>query len=164
MKKILFLLLVISNSAYSECFLSDLKTITSGHIKDIANRFQEDQIINGKTIAKGIFDEQANGQDFAYNGKGSVTIQTNNGKRYLQLGKDFYSSPGPDYHVYVSDQTDISNEEDFLASRQIELGALIKGSGARYYELPADTPSASVTIWCKEFKEYIASADIIAQQ
>mgnify|MGYP001565195118 CR=1 FL=1 len=162
MKNILLLLLIVSNSTYSEGFWSDLKTITGGHIKDIANRFQDDQIIDGKVVATGVFNEEADGQDFAHNGKGSATIKAYKGKKYLQLGKDFYSSPGPDYHVYVSDKTNINNEKDFLTSKQVELGALIKGSGASYYELPANTPSDSVTIWCKEFNEYIASADIIA--
>jgi hypothetical protein len=161
MKPLLILLYLISSNVYSEGFWNDITTTVGGHVKDIKSRYQDDQIINGKIIASGVFNEQADGQDLVHNGKGSVTIETHNQKKYVQLGKDFYSSPGPDYHVYVSDKQNINNEADFFAAKQVELGALIKGSGATYYLLPADSTANSVTIWCKEFKEYIASADII---
>ncbi|SMN12137.1 hypothetical protein SPBRAN_348 [uncultured Candidatus Thioglobus sp.] len=163
MKGLLILLWLISSNTYSEGFFNDITTIVGGHISDIKNRYQDDQMINGKVLASGFFNEQADGQDFAHNGKGSVTIEASKQKRYVQLGEDFYSSPGPDYHVYVSDGIDINNEADFFASEQIELGALIKGSGATYYLLPPNVSSNSVTIWCKQFKQYIASANIVYQ-
>ena len=163
MKPLLILLYLISSGVYAQGFWNDITTAVGGHIKDIKGRYQDDQIINGNTIASGVFNEEADGQDLAHNGNGSVTIKTHNQRKYVQLGKDFYSSPGPDYHVYVSDKQNINNETDFFNAKQIELGALIKGSGATYYVLPADIDilANSVTIWCKEFKEYIASANIV---
>ncbi len=43
------------------------------------------------------------------------------------------------------------------------MGRLIKPNGAAYYKLATTDPAdvASVLIWCKQFKEYIGSADLV---
>ena len=83
--------------------------------------------------------------------------------RFIQLAPDFSSTPGPDYHVYVSPDTNIDHEDRFDKAKQTELGRLIKGSGASYYKIPDNTEFQSVTIWCKAFNEFIMSADFKTQ-
>ncbi|MCG8673005.1 MAG: DM13 domain-containing protein [Pseudomonadales bacterium] len=136
-----------------------LKTVVGGHIDDLQSRFMDDQIIEGTEIARAQFREDDRGQDTLHNGSGTVTIVETDEGRFLQLGSDFSSTPGPDYHVYVSQDSNVDHEDRFDKSRQIELGRLIKGSGASYYKIPADTEFKSVTIWCKAFGEFIVSAD-----
>ena len=79
--------------------------------------------------------------------------------RLIQLAPNFSSTPGPDYHVYISQDSNVDHEDRFDKATQIELGRLIKGSGASYYEIPESTEFQSVTVWCKAFNEFIVSAD-----
>ncbi|MCG8669485.1 MAG: DM13 domain-containing protein [Pseudomonadales bacterium] len=120
----------------------------------------DDQIIEGTEIAKTNFRENDRGQDSLHNGSGSVSIIETEEGRFIQLGKDFSSTPGPDYHVYISQDRDIDHEDRFDTERQIELGRLIKGAGASFYKIPENTKFQSVTIWCKAFGEFITSANI----
>lgn len=146
--------------------LDDIKTAITGHVKDAKSRFTDDQVIESMIlINEGIFDETADGQDFAHWAKGSVSIvHGDDGKNYVQLNSDFNSGPLPDGHVYISLlDSDINNESDFNFDRQIDLGELKKGKGASFYEVPNHLPASlikSVTIWCKAFGEYIGSADV----
>lgn len=81
---------------------------------------------------------------------------------YLQSGEDFRSSPGPDYHVYVSKGPAIKDNDEF-GSSQIEVGRLKKPNGAAFYLLNANDADdiRSVLIWCKQFNEYIGSVDLL---
>lgn len=67
------------------------------------------------------------------------------GQLYLQSSEDFRSSPGPDHHVYISSGPAIKDNPN----------------GAAYYPLTTKNVDdvVSVLIWCKQFKEYIGSAD-----
>lgn len=151
--------LFLFSSAASAGLFDDFSTVVGGHIDDIKSRFMDDQIIQGDEIAKASFREEDRGQDTLHHGSGSVSvIETADGK-YIQLASDFSSTPGPDYHVYISQDTQIDHEDSFTKTKQIELGRLIKGSGASYYKIPNDTAFQSVTIWCKAFGEFITSAD-----
>ena len=58
------------------------------------------------------------------------------GTNYVQLGKDFEAGLAPDLYIYASVRADIVDEESFFDSPQVELGKLIKGTGASFYELP----------------------------
>jgi hypothetical protein len=158
-KALVFCGLVSTSWASHSGWLDDIKTVVGGHISDIHSRFMDDQLIDGKTIARAQFREDDRGQDTLHHGSGSVSIVETSAGRYLQLAPDFSSTPGPDYHVYVSLDTNIDHEESFVKARQIELGRLIKGSGASYYKIPENTNFQSVTIWCKAFNEFIMSAD-----
>ena len=140
-------------------WLDDLKTAVGGHITDLQSRFMDDQLIDGNISARAKFRENDRGQDTLHHGSGSVFVVDTPEGRFIQLAPDFYSTPGPDYHVYVSQDTNIDHEDLFVKARQIELGRLIKGSGASYYEIPDNTEFQSVTIWCKAFNEFIMSAD-----
>ena len=80
---------------------------------------------------------------------------------YLQSSEDFRSSPGPDYHVYISSKSAIKDNDEFGAE-QMEVSRLKKPNGAAFYPLKTKNPDdiKSILIWCKQFKEYIGSADL----
>lgn len=160
MKKTVLLigLMLASYSAHAG-WLDSISTVVGGHISDLQSRFKDDQLIDGKIIATTKFRENDRGQDTLHHGSGSVLIVDTPEGRYIQLAPDFSSTPGPDYHVYVSQDTNIDHEDRFVKTSQAELGRLIKGSGASYYKLPDNTEFQSVTIWCKAFNEFIMSAD-----
>lgn len=151
-------LLLVSYTAHSGWF-DDITTIVGGHISDLQSRFKDDQLIDGRIITRGKFRENDRGQDTLHHGSGSVVVVDTPDGHYIQLAPDFSSTPGPDYHVYVSQDTNIDHEDRFVKANQIELGRLIKGSGASYYKIPDNTDFQSITIWCKAFNEFIMSAD-----
>ena len=136
-----------------------------GHIEDIKSRFGDHQKIDGQILKTGMIDTQAKGQDLIHNASGGWTLVRVGQQLYLQSGENFRSSPGPDYHVYVSNGPAIKDNDEF-SSIQIEVGRLTKPNGASYYLLKTDDPKdvASVLIWCKMFKEYIGSADLTPVQ
>ena len=165
MKKILLAVLtaITLTSPVQAGLLDNVGKAISGHVKDLSSRITEDQILdNAETIKEGVFREDDPGQDFVHNGEGSVSLVLKDETFYIQLNEDFSSTPGPDYHVYVSTESDIDREYRFQTTDQYELGALKKGSGASYYEITDISPEdiLSVTIWCKDFGEFIASANI----
>ena len=85
------------------CMISHKRLgILGGHFDDFKSRFTADQIIEGDVVAKGSFRDDDRGQDFLHRGSGTVSIKVVDGKRFVQLESDFTSTPGPDYHVYVS--------------------------------------------------------------
>ena len=154
------MLLIAIPMTASAGFFQDVVDAVKGHVDDVNGRLADDEFVEGKVIAEGIFREDDRGQDLLHRGGGTVHVIRNDGKRYIQLEADFWTTPGPDYHVYVSAVRGISDEGDFHRAETVELGRLIKGSGASYYEIPAGVRVRSVTIWCKKFGEFIASADI----
>ncbi|MFZ9722753.1 MAG: DM13 domain-containing protein [Burkholderiaceae bacterium] len=84
---------------------------------------------------------------------------------YLQSGEAFRSSPGPDHHFYISAERAIKDNPEF-SDQQVEVARLTKPNGAAYYPLKTQNidDMVSVLIWCKQFKEYIGSADLVAQK
>jgi len=158
-KALLFFSLVVASCSAHSGWLDDIKTVVGGHINDLQSRFKDDQLIDGNVIAKAKFRDNDRGQDTLHHGSGSVLIIETPEGRFIQLAPDFSSTPGPDYHVYVSQDTGIDHEDRFVKARQTELGRLIKGSGASYYKIPGDLDVQSVTVWCKAFNEFITSAD-----
>lgn len=156
---VLFICLVLASYAAHSGWLDDLSTVVGGHISDFQSRFKEDQLIEGRIIAHAKFRENDRGQDTLHHGSGSVLIVDTAKGRYIQLAPDFSSTPGPDYHLYVSQDTNIDHEDRFVKAQQTELARLIKGSGASYYKLPDNIDFQSVTVWCKAFNEFIMSAD-----
>ncbi len=158
-KSLLLVGLFITPFAASSNWFDDFTTIVGGHIKDVQSRFKDDQLIDGNAIASARFRENDRGQDTLHHGSGSVFIVDAAEGRFVQLAPDFTSTPGPDYHVYVSSDTKVDHEDRFDKANQTELGRLVKGSGASYYRLPENIKFKSVTIWCKAFDEFIMSAD-----
>ena len=157
----------ISNESKAGIF-DDITTAITGHIDDAKSRINStDTFIVGKTIASGSFRSDDAGQDFAHRGSGDVSIIKKDGSYYLQLGDNFTTTPGPDYHIYVSTTTGIDTKAKFKAATTYEIAKLSQGVGAHFYKL--DIPfyidiesfdSASITIWCKAFGAFITSADI----
>ena len=158
-KAALFIGLVLVSYSVHANFFDNLKTVVGGHISDLQSRFKDDQLIDGKITAQASFRENDRGQDTLHHGSGSALVVETPEGRFIQLAPDFTSTPGPDYHVYISQDTKVDHEDRFVKANQTELGRLVKGSGASYYKIPDDTEFQSVTIWCKAFNEFIMSAD-----
>ncbi len=132
-----------------------------GHVQDFKSRLGDNQKIDGQILKKGMIDTKAKGQDLIHNSSGSWSLVRVGQQLYLQSGEDFRSSPGPDYHVYVSDGAAIKDNAEF-SSRQVEVSRLKKPNGASYYLFKSSDVNAvsSILIWCRQFKEYIGSADL----
>ncbi len=157
-KKILALVcLLFVSSVHAQI----LEAIT-GHANDIKARFSKDTFIHGVTLKQGDIDTTAKGQDFVHNSSGTWLLIRAGNDLYLQSAANFKSSPGPDYHVYISTSTAIKDNPEFDA-KQVEVSRLSKPNGAAYYKLTTTNAEdvKSVLIWCKQFKEYIGSADLI---
>ena len=160
MNKLLFSVLIwVLPLTAQASWLDRITTVVGGHISDLQSRFTEDQLIGGTIVQTAQFRDNDRGQDLFHHGAGSVKIIENSEGRFIQLAENFTSTPGPDYHVFISQDTQIDHEDRFVKTNQVELGKLIKGSGASYYKLPSDANFQSVTIWCKAFDEFIMSAD-----
>lgn len=153
---IIFLFFIISIPAKAQ-----ILDIIKGHAQDIQARFSDDQVIDGKDIKRGTIDTNAKGQDLIHNSSGTFILKRVGQDLYLQSMQDFKSSLGPDYHIYVSRFAAIKDNDQF-DSKQIEVGRLTKPNGAAYYKLAINNENEvnSVLIWCKQFKEYIGSADL----
>lgn len=150
-------LLLYMPAAYAQVF-----DAFRGHLQDIKSRFSAHQRMEGQVLKRGSIDTNAKGQDLIHNSSGSWMLIRSGDQLYLQSGDDFRSSLGPDYHVYVSNSPAIKDGDEF-GSSQIEVGRLVKPNGAAYYLLKANDAGGirSVLIWCKQFKEYIGSADLV---
>ena len=134
--------------------------VIRGHVQDIRVRFEDHQKIEGDLIKRGQIDKKAKGQDLIHNSSGEWSVIQVGNQFFLQSSEDFRSSPGPDYHVYISSKSAIKDNE--FSVQQIEVGRLKKPNGAAFYPLKIQNPDEirSVLIWCKQFKEYIGSADL----
>ena len=135
--------------------------VIRGHVQDIRVRFDAHQKIEGDLIKRGLIDKNAKGQDLIHNSSGEWSVIQVGNQLFLQSSEDFRSSPGPDYHVYISSKSAIKDNDEFSV-QQIEVGRLKKPNGAAFYPLKIQNPDEirSVLIWCKQFKEYIGSADL----
>jgi hypothetical protein len=161
MKKKIFLFLILMASAHAHAQIFDA---IRGHTQDIKARFSDHQTISGEVVKEGEIDTSAKGQDFLHQSSGTWSVVRVGNDLYLQSSENFSSSPGPDYHVYVSSGAAIKDNDQF-DDMQIEVAPLTKPNGAAYYKLATndiDTVN-SVLIWCKQFNEYIGSADLKAK-
>ena len=140
---------------------SDIKEAITGHTTDLIDRYTEDDAFApGHPYAMSTFREDDIGQDAAHWVRGDVYLMSSQGTNYVQLGKDFEAGLAPDLYIYASTRADIVDEESFFDSPQVELGKLIKGTGASFYELPDNLQPKSVTIWCKRFSQFMGSANL----
>jgi hypothetical protein len=132
-----------------------------GHAKDLRVRFDDHQKIDGELIKRGQIDKTAKGQDLIHNSSGEWSVLKVGNQLFLQSSENFRSSPGPDYHVYISSKSAIQDNNEFSV-QQIEVSRIKKPNGAAFYLLPTQNPDDvnSMLIWCKQFKEYIGSADL----
>ena len=161
MNKISFLLLVVSLLLPISASAQLLDAIR-GHAQDIKSRFEGNQKVEGEILKRGQIDKNAKGQDLIHNSSGEWTLVKVGNQLFLQSGEDFRSSPGPDYHIYISSKSAIKDNDEF-SPQQIEVSRIKKPNGAAFYLLKTQNPEDvnSVLIWCKQFKEYIGSADLV---
>ena len=131
-----------------------------GHVQDLKARMNDHQKIEGEVIKRGQIDSNAKGQDLLHNSSGEWSLIKVGNQLFLQSSEDFRSSPGPDYHIYISNKAAIKDNDEFSV-QQIEVSRLKKPNGAAFYLLKTQDPAEvhSMLIWCKQFKEYIGSAD-----
>lgn len=104
-KTVLLIGLALASSSIHANWLDDLSTDVGGHISDIKSRFADDQLIDGDILVKTTFRENDRGKDTLHHSSGGVFIVDTAEGRYLQLAPDFSSTPGPDYHAYISQDT-----------------------------------------------------------
>lgn len=119
--------------------------------------------MEGEILKRGQIDKNAKGQDLIHNSSGEWTLVKVGNQLFLQSGEDFRSSPSPDYHIYTSSKLAIKDNDEFSA-QQIEVSRIKKPNSAAFYLLKPQNPEevTSLLIWCKQFKEYIGSADLTA--
>lgn len=132
-----------------------------GHVQDLKVRFDDHQKVEGDIIKRGQIDKKAKGQDLIHNSSGEWSLVKVGDQLFLQSSESFRSSPGPDYHIYISSKSAIKDNDEFSA-QQIEVSRIKKPNGAAFYLLKTQNPEDinSMLIWCKQFKEYIGSADL----
>ena len=161
MKKLTILvlsgLLLISTSASAQ-----LLDAIRGHSQDLKSRFESNQKVEGDILKRGQIDKNAKGQDLIHNSSGEWTLVKVGDQLFLQSSENFRSSPGPNYHIYISNKPAIKDNDEF-SSQQVEVSRIKKPNGAAFYLLKTQNPEDvnSVLIWCKQFKEYIGSADLL---
>ncbi len=143
------------------CASAQLLDAIRGHVQDLRVRFDEHQKIDGELIKRGQIDKTAKGQDLIHSSSGEWSLIKVGNQLFLQSSEQFRSSPGPDYHVYISSKPAIKDNDEF-GVQQIEVSRLKKPNGATFYLLKTQNPDEvnSMLIWCKQFKEYIGSADL----
>ena len=145
--------------------LGDVKTIVGGHIDNFSNRWNvKHQVFEGETIRFGKFCSNDVGQDFAHRthrGTASVVLGEDR-QAYVQFSKDFESTIGPDFHVYISESSGIIDVATFKSEEMTELWKSRNTLGATFCEIKGINPADInyVTIWCKRFNEFIGSADL----
>lgn len=145
--------------------LDDLKVAVGGHIADFQSRSQPDQVLaDAETIATATLRTDDPGQDRLHSGEGQISLVRKDGMVYLQLHNDVKIGFAPDLYLYLSAETNINDEARFNATEQLEVAKLVKGEGASFYslgEINAETLKSvkSVTVWCRQFNEFMASGD-----
>ncbi|MGH8002539.1 MAG: DM13 domain-containing protein [Brasilonema sp.] len=85
--------------------------------------------------------------------QGSVSIVTENSKRYVAFDQDFKSEKGPDLYVILY-KTDAPPKGGLKKADYYSVAPLKKTSGAQRYALPDKVNLAnykSVAIWCRKF-------------
>jgi hypothetical protein len=106
-------------------------------------------------LKRGEIDTKAKGQDTLHNSSGTWSLVRSGNQIYLQSGEDFRSSPGPDYHVYISNGPATKGNLEFN-DKQHEVARLTKPHGAAYYLLKTQSIGDfehDATIVAFDFKE-----------
>ena len=165
MKQLLIPLIVILG-LLSAC-KEEVQDATKGHVTDIIERVTvNDQYAPGNVQASNNFRTDDVGIDAAHWVKGTAQTVRDfaNDKNYVQLQNNFKAGLAPDLYIYISlVDKKIVDEQSFNSVEQIELGKLVKGSGASFYEVPAHINIQhiqSITIWCKRFGQFMGSTNV----
>ena len=118
----------------------------------------------GRLLVESRFREDADGQDAAHWGRGSVKVYEGEaGGIVIELQSDFEIGPGPNFWLYLNAAADINNESDFNADgARIKLAKIRSFQGSQVYQAADSTLEnvRAITIWCETFGQYIASANL----
>ncbi|MDC0831563.1 electron transfer flavoprotein [Leptolyngbya valderiana BDU 20041] len=93
--------------------------------------------------------------------QGSARIIVENGRRYLEISRDFRTDEGPDLFVVLHRSTSPGlhfNEGDYLT-----LGALQSTMGVQRYEIPNNVNLSdynSAAVWCRQFNATFGAATL----
>lgn len=118
-----------------------------------------------KLVAEGNF-IHPNPKDFIHYGQGSVSVYKDKHQYVFLLNKDFKVGPGPAFHVFLSDATNIKTNAAFKNSKKYDLGMLKSFQGSQIYSIPSQidlTKIRSIVIWCVSFSQLITSAELKKQ-
>ena len=106
-----------------------------------------------ETPASGSIQASGDFIDAEHPTKGTASIITENGKKYIQFDDNFKSDDGPDLFVILhrDDKLPITGikEADYVS-----IAALKSTNGSQKYEIPESVDLAnfkSVAIWCRKF-------------
>jgi len=144
----------ISSGEVHAGILDDITTAITGHYNDAKERlFVEDEIISGTILAESEFTLS---KDSIHWAEGSVSIiEADDGKKYIQLGKDFEAGLAPDLYIFTS--TDLIDSQSALdKATRFNLYKLKKGSGASVYQVTGNIKS--IVIWCSAFNQWMGTA------
>ena len=149
-------------------FFTDTVDAIRGHVTDINDRINhDDEFVTGDVHATSMFRDTDSGRDAAHWADGTVELVERDGKWFIQLGADFVSGPAPDLYVYAADRV-VFDETSFWNAETTEIGKLVSGSGASYYELTGidveleylTHGEIEIVIWCKRFGAFIAATTL----
>ena len=168
MKKTLAIIALIASASTASAGLFDrIKDAITGHTDDIIERVTvDDQYAPGNVQASNNFRTDDVGNDAAHWVKGTAQTVRDFAadKNYVQLQNNFKAGLAPDLYIYISlVDKKIVDEQSFNSVEQIELGKLVKGKGASFYEVPAHIniqDIQSITIWCKRFSQFMGSTNV----
>jgi len=117
---------------------------------------------NGALVATGTF-THADPSDPTHYGSGSVAVHQD----MARLERDFEVGPGPDYHVYLVPEADITPDTRVEETMFVDLGPLKAFAGSQGYPVPKGTDLSdykSVVIWSEHFNQLISSARLKSPQ
>ena len=101
--------------------------------------------------------------DSVHWGKGGVELFQSPEGVEVFLTAEFEVGPGPDFHIYLVDRRDITEEAHFEEATALELSKLKSFTGSQVYpvaDVDLDAQAASVVVWCKRFSQLITSANL----
>ena len=156
----------LGNAAHAGIF-DDIKDAISGHIDDVKDRLKDDQHIMGITLNESTFSWSSDSIHYA-NGSVKIVHKPLSSEYYVQLNEDFSAGLAPDLYIYLA-PGHITSDAEFVNGDKLELGKLVKGSGASYYKIPDEIIKKyankqyenmpfSVVIHCKRFNEPMGAA------
>ncbi|MDF1655562.1 MAG: DM13 domain-containing protein [Coxiellaceae bacterium] len=117
---------------------------------------------NKTIIARGEF-IHPNPSDPVHWGKGNTSIYQQAGQTEVFLAKNFAVGPGPAFHIYLSQASDIKTNDDFKKATNYDLGGLKSFKGSQVYQVPSNVDMSkvkSVVVWCVRFSQLITSANL----
>lgn len=101
-------------------------------------------------------------QGLAHETHGKATILESGGRRILRF-TGFFTSNGPDVHVYLVAAPDASQDETIHHAGFINLGKMKGNQGDQNYDLPPEAQSPnyrSVSLWCERFNVNFGSCSL----